>query len=401
MKIDDKLLPIKELIHLIQTEMNSNKPSKYTNELLSQTISITNIPAPPFREQIRGEYIKNQFETIGYTVEIDKVGNVIAYKGDMENAIILSAHLDTVFETTDISVKQKNWILTGPGVGDDSRGLAVLLFIAKYLYTIETNYPIVYIATVGEEGVGDLRGAKYIFRENSIFHSCKAFITIDGVNTSRVVDAGIGSLRYKLEFIGPGGHSYGAFGKVNPAYALGHFLHEFSMITVPSHPKTTHNVGVIKGGTSINSIPASIQTLIDIRSESEVELQKLNQIMINLIKKSTELENKSRSDKIKYNLTCIGNRPVGYLQNNKIRQILHDIHLYLKIPLSFEASSTDANIPLSMGIPALSVASVHEGGQAHTLNEWINADQKSLLPVLRNIILIYVLSNYYDDIKID
>src|SRR5829696_6943996 len=236
---------------------------------LDQQVSICEIPAPPFKESVRGAEYKRRLEALGLTVRIDSIGNVIAERRGTGTGptVMIAGHLDTVFpEGTDVKVKREGTMLRGPGIGDDCRGLAVLLAVARTLVksNIQTPGTITFVATVGEEGLGDLRGVKYLFREG-LKGQIDRFVSIDGTGLG-LTHVAVGSLRYRVTFKGPGGHSYGAFGMVNPIQALGRAMARIADFEVPREPKTTFNVGRIGGGTSVNAIPFEAWAEVDMRS---------------------------------------------------------------------------------------------------------------------------------------
>src|SRR3954469_909136 len=240
---------------------------------LDQQRTICQIPAPPFKEQARGLEMKRRFEALGYPTRIDSIGNVIAERrGDGTwPTLVVAGHLDTVFPAgTDVTVKTTGTRMKSPGISDDCRGLATLLSVARAFArsSVETKGTIYFVANVGEEGPGNLRGTRYLF-ERTLKDSIDAFVSVDGGgDIAEVTTHGVGSIRYKVTFKGPGGHSYGAFGTPNPIHALGRAIARIGDITVPTTPRTTFNVGVISGGTSVNSIPFEGIAQIDMRSES-------------------------------------------------------------------------------------------------------------------------------------
>jgi len=368
------------------------------DELINLTIEITETIAPTFMEFQRGELIFRKFIEMGYIVKRDEVGNIIASSdlNKLDDSIIVSAHLDTVFPD-DITVKvtRKGDILHGPGVGDDSRGLAVLLTLARFLMPLSKKFPIVYVATVGEEGMGDLRGVKHLFNKINADNllSCRVFITIDGSGSSRIITGATGSKRYRVLYFGPGGHSYGAFGTVNPIYAMSKFLVEFANITVSKSPKTTFSAGLINGGTSINAIPEKVWVDIDLRSENEQKLIELQNKVFGLIDSSIYIENSKGTGTISYEIKELGDRPCGLLDSNsELYELIKSVNTFFDIETDFMYSSTDANFPLSIGIPAFAIGGIEISGRAHTVDEWIDAGESSLLIIKRNLMLIGALS---------
>ena len=383
---------------------------KLKEELIELTIKITEIPSPPFGEEKRGEYIHEKFEQLGYRTRFDGLGNVIAY-ADLEGKdhfVVLSAHLDTVFpEDTDVTVRREGDTLYAPGVCDDSRGLAVLLKIAELCnlgLNTEEEVGIVFVATLGEEGLGDLRGVKYLFNNEEHYEMrerLRAFITLDGIGINTVVNSGLGSRRYKIKFLGPGGHSFGAFGMVNPIHSLGKVAVAISEWKVPSTPKSTFAISGVSGGRSINAIPDSCHMLLDTRSEDVAQLDMMMDDLEFLCKKFTRMESKSGYGNLEYSIEVIGDRPPGKTSHESalVKAVVR-ANESLKYPVKFSVSSTDANIPMSIGIPAVCVASVHKAGRAHSLEEFVNADDESLDVVKRNYLLLeYLFENLKSEIS--
>src|SRR6478672_6516573 len=263
---------------------------------LEQQRTICEIPAPPFKEHARGLEMKRRFEALGYKTVMDSIGNVIAERpGDGSwPKLVVAGHLDTVFpEGTDVSVKTTGTRMKAPGISDDCRGLAVLLSVARAYAkaNVETKGTIYFVANVGEEGLGNLRGTRHLF-DHTLKDSIDAFISVDGGGAvTDVTTQGVGSIRYKVTFHGPGGHSYGAFGTPNPIHALGRAIAQIGDIVVPASPKTTFNVGVIEGGTSVNSIPFSGSAQIDMRSVTEEELKKVDAQVLGILAKARDAEN--------------------------------------------------------------------------------------------------------------
>lgn len=393
MQLQELDIPVKDILQRIESMWE---------EVLEENITIAEIKAPPFQEAERGKHIASKFHELGYYTHIDSIGNVYAYQEEvtdwtkLQDVVITSAHLDTVFdESIYIKTNRRENILYAPGIGDDSRGLAVLLALAKIFTDVQTKFPLVFVATVGEEGKGDLRGVKHIFAE-SFKENCKFFLTIDGTGNQNVVTAGIGSLRYEIHFKGPGGHSYGAFGQVNPAYSLGTFMHNLAQLTTPEKPRTTYSVGVIRGGTSINSIPNHVVAELDLRSEAREQLLELDLQVKQLANDAITYENTHKKGSVSVKFINIGNRPVGSIaKNSPYIDIMKEVHEYLKINLALTASSTDANVPLSMNIPAFSVASADKAGRAHSLDEWVDAGPESMTSIQRTFLFLALVTEVY------
>src|SRR5438128_4256399 len=356
------------------------------DRLVREIIQITEIEAPPFKEARRARAFMEMLRQSGLTnVEIDAEGNVIGTRKGSGTGptIAIAAHLDTVFpEGTNVKVRREGSKLYAPGVGDDSRALAVLLEMVRAMDAarIQTAGDILFIGNVGEEGPGDLRGVKYLFQKGPYKDRIKMFISLDPFGSgSDITVAGIGSKRFKVMFKGPGGHSFGAFGLVNPAYALGNAITKLSKMQVPLTPKTTYNVGVVGGGTSVNSIPFESWMEVDIRSETKEELNRAVENFTRLMHEAVEEENRARSTsqgKIEIDVKLIGDRPFGEIfQTAPIVQTAAAVIRALGMVPTFGLSSTDANIPLSMGIPAITLESGGTGSRNHTLDEWIDVEK--------------------------
>jgi tripeptide aminopeptidase len=351
---------------------------------LEQQRTLCEIPAPPFKETARGLEIKRRFEALGYAnARIDSIGNVIVEKrGAIAGpAVVIAGHLDTVFpEGTDVTVKTTGTRMAGPGIGDDCRGLAVLLAVARAFATsnIETNQTVYFVANVGEEGPGNLRGVRYLF-DRELKGRIGSFISVDGAGEAgQITHRAVGSIRYTVTFRGPGGHSYGAFGRPNPIHALGRAIAEFGDITVPAIPKTTFNVGVITGGTSVNSIPFEGSAQIDMRSESEVELKKVDAKLMRILARARDAENArwkatDPNRRISFTIDTIGIRPANSAQTEKTPLVAAAVLAAKQLGVAttrLGASSTDANLPMSIGIPAITIDGGGRGGDAHALTEW-------------------------------
>ena len=360
--------------------------AKDHDRFVRETIQITEIEAPPFKEAKRAKAFVEMLRQSGLSdVDIDAEGNVIGLRRGTGTGplIAIAAHLDTVFpEGTNVKVRREGSKLYAPGVGDDSRAVAVLLEIVRAMDSakIQTSSDILFVADVGEEGPGDLRGMKYLFQKAPYKDKIKMFISLDPFGWgSDITTAGMGSKRFKVIFTGPGGHSFGSFGLVNPAYALGNAIAKLSKMQVPQRPKTTYNVGVVGGGTSVNSIPFESWMEVDIRSETKEELNRAVENFTRLMHEAVEEENRARSTsqgKIEIDVKLIGDRPFGEIfQTAPIVQTAAAVIRAFGMVPTFGLSSTDANIPLSMGIPAITLESGGTGSRNHTLDEWIDVEK--------------------------
>ncbi len=358
------------------------------DRIVREIVQINEIEAPPYKETRRARAFMAMLREHGLTnVEMDSEGNVMGLRKGTGNGALLAvaAHLDTVFpEGTDVKVKRENTRLLAPGIGDNSRSLAVLLAMIRAFNSanIQTASDILFIGNVGEEGQGDLRGMKYLFHEGPYKDRIRTFISMDGSGGGDVITTGaLGSKRYKATFTGPGGHSYGAFGLVNPAYALAKAMNKISAMNVPQRPRTTFNVGVIGGGTSVNSIPFESWMEVDMRSESNLELDETVATFSRLLNEAVNEENRERSTaqgRIELDLKLIGDRPSGATPlNSSLVQAAGGVVRAFGMTPIYSIGSTDSNIPISMGIPAITIDSGGRGGRSHALDEWIDVEKTS------------------------
>ncbi|MBM3784849.1 MAG: M20/M25/M40 family metallo-hydrolase [Acidobacteria bacterium] len=347
---------------------------------LAQQISICEIPAPPFKETKRGEEFARRLAQLGLTgIRTDSEGNVISrWPGSKrpKPLIIFSAHLDTVFpEGMDVRVKKKGDEYHGLGIGDDCRGLAVVLTVAKAFqqHKVALDGTVLFVGTVGEEGQGDLRGVRHLF--NTEFKDqVDGFISVDGSGL-RLTTRGVGSNRYLVTYKGPGGHSYGAFGMPNPAHALGRAVSRIADIEVPKNPKTTFNVGRMEGGTSVNSIPISMSMEIDMRSESALELAALDERIKAALQAALEAERKrwpQSKSAIELEIKTMGLRPASEPPDSTpiIQKALAAGKKAGVTIFATGAGSTDSNIPLSLGIPAITIGGGGNAQGGHSSDEW-------------------------------
>lgn len=345
---------------------------------IGKQIELCEIPAPPFKEAIRAEAYRKELVALGLAnVRIDKEGNVF---GEIKGAnpgptVMLSSHLDTVFpEGTDVKVKREGTKLSAPGIGDDCRGLAVTLALTRQIVTskIPISGKLIVVATVGEEGPGNLRGVRAIFG-SKMRDSIDYFISVDGVGYG-ITNRAVGSNRYRVKYVGPGGHSYGAFGMPNPIHALGRAIALVSDMQVPTNPKVTFNVGIVQGGQTVNSISASASMDVDMRSESATAIADLDKRMQAAFKKALADEiARWPGSKVPLSLQIdtIGIRPAGVTPDSAfiVRTALAaGKKMGVYTPLT--PSSTDANIAINLGIPAITIDGGGIGQGAHALDEW-------------------------------
>jgi acetylornithine deacetylase/succinyl-diaminopimelate desuccinylase-like protein len=355
---------------------------RFVNEL----ITLTEIPAPSFKEQKRGAaYLEMLRAAKLADVETDPEGNVMGVRKGTESGgpmLAVLAHLDTVFpEGTDVRVKRNGNRVMAPGAGDDTGALALMLAVVRAMDAagVQTRSDILFVGNVGEEGEGDLRGVKYLLQKGKYKDRIKRFISIDGGSQDGIVNGALGSHRYRVTFKGPGGHSYGAFGLVSPAFAMGNAMTKFSRLQVPGSPRTTFNVGVVGGGTSVNSIPTEMHMLVDMRSESPDELRKLDDAFQRVVREAVDEENRARSTregKIVADVQLIGDRPSGTTPTSAyLVQAAVAVSRSYGFDPTFEIGSTDANVPISMGIPAITIGR-GAGGRSHSLDEWIDVTKE-------------------------
>lgn len=346
--------------------------------ILEQQRTICEIPAPPFKESERAAELVRRLEALGLVkVRIDGEGNVIGERPGSGSGptVVLSGHLDTVFpEGTDVKVQSEGTRLTAPGIADDCRGLAVLLGVARAMADTRVKTPgtILFVGTVGEEGAGNLRGVRYLF-ERELRDKIDYFISVDGAGLG-VTSRAVGSHRYRVHFAGPGGHSYGAFGLPSPIHAMGRAIALIDEIQVPRDPKTTFNVGIVRGGTSVNSIAAEASMDVDLRSESPEALAKLDEQFHATLDSALAAERSRWSDskaQLAIAIDTIGIRPTGSQADTaRIVRVAVSSGKMLGFTPHTGASSTDSNIPISLGIPAITIDGGGRSRGSHSPDEW-------------------------------
>lgn len=356
-----------------------------------QQIAITEIPAPEFHEEARAAYVAKLLATNGLDVRTDSVGNVIGERGGpsgkdkdtSKDVVLVVAHLDTVFPAgTDVHVKRVNARLQGPGISDDGAGLAALVAIARAMNEAQLKTPlkIVFAADVGEEGEGNLRGIRELM--STYKGNIRAVIALDGAATDYVTTTGLASRRLDMQITGPGGHSWSDFGAPNPITALSRGIVQFSKTHVPEEPRTTFNFGVIEGGNSVNSIPAEAAVKVDLRSEDDAELSRLENELRKSFASAVDEEmavGSPGSEALKLKVTVIGVRPGGKLAaDSPLLAAIENVDRYLGNRSRLERSSTDANLPLSQGIPAIAIGAGGQGGGSHSLEEWYDPAGREL-----------------------
>jgi tripeptide aminopeptidase len=357
-------------------------------ELDEELIRICEIPAPPFKEAARAREIARRFEEIGLArVRSDEEGNVIAERPGRSSAprIVVSAHLDTVFpEGTNVLVRRDGLRFHAPGISDNSCGIVSVLALARTLQAsgIETEGTIYFVATVGEEGEGNLRGVRHLFCKGEFRSGVDAFVSLDGPGLERITQRALGSRRYRVTMNGPGGHSWGDFGIVNPVHALGRAIARFASYPAPLAPRTTYNVGIIEGGSSVNAIPERASMLVDIRSVSSDEIEKLEAYLRRVVEIAAREENSQRAMS-GTSLTCdfeqVGDRPSGETpMNSRIVRAAIECSRALGIEPRLDCSSTDSNIPISLGIPAITLGVGGISSNCHSLAEWYEPTGREL-----------------------
>jgi len=364
-------------------------------------MDVSRVAAPPFGETLRAEWLAARFREIGLAgVEIDDVGNVFgllsARAGQNNRYVALSAHIDTVFPaTTPLNIRQQGTRLYGPGVSDNGAGIAAMLAVASALVTsrLPHTLPFVFIGNVGEEGEGDLRGMRHVFETPRWRDSIAFSLVVDGAGSDTIVAEALGSRRFEVIARGPGGHSWSDFGAPNPIIVLSRTIEVFSQTPVPATPKTTYNVGVIRGGTSVNSIPESASMRVDLRSTSMAEIDRLERALRVALEQAVAAENRAAAQHgtrkpqlVQSEVVEIGNRPAGELPRDaRLLKVIRAVDAQLGNAAQVQRASTDANIPLSLGREAIAIGGGGSGGGAHTLQEWFDCNGRDL--GLRRILL--------------
>jgi len=364
-----------EQIRLALQHIVDNEP-----RALQDLIELTQIPAPPFAEEQRGLRFAELLRDAGlHDVSIDEIGNVIGTRPGLngQRTVAYTAHLDTVFPAeTDVTVRQEGDKYFAPGIGDNTRGLVVILEVLRALQfaNIQTEADLLFIGNVGEEGLGDLRGVKHLFRPSAT--PIDALIAVDGGETQKLVYGGVGSHRYRVVFQGPGGHSWGAFGNANPHHALGRAIALFDQLADPitrEDPKSSYNIGRIGGGTSINSIPFESWAEVDIRSGDPLKIDAIDEVLQQAVTIALAEENTERRSGPELTVTIekAGDRPAAQGDANAplVQRALAAMQT-LGIKPQLSISSTDANLPLSLGIPAVTMSRGGVSGEAHSPAEW-------------------------------
>jgi tripeptide aminopeptidase len=365
-----------------------------------QQLQLCRIAAPTFFEQPRAEWFRDRLNTLGWDAKIDRAGNVLATRapeGELPT-LIVSAHLDTVIapkRTEEIHFAPDGRLL-GPGSSDNGAGLTALLALARVLAEnsdlSHLASSLLLVANVGEEGEGNLSGMRFLCKQTAQLAKVRAFLVLDGPSTDHITAQALASRRFEISFAGPGGHSWNDYGTPNPVHAIGEVISVFaqtadSRLGAEKRPRCSYNFGLVEGGTSINSIPSSARAKLDLRSEDPQLLDEISALLTTAVERSLERENRDvRSERLTAKIKELGSRPGGKLPDNSpLLQTLQSVDSYLHIRARVDCASTDANVPLSMGLPAVSIGAGGQGGGSHTNQEWYQPETRDL--GLRRILL--------------
>jgi len=378
---------------LPQTRSAFHCMREHEPRLAQWQMEMARIPAPPFGETARGEWLAEKFRELGLSdVYRDEVGNIFGIEpGKSDHYVALSAHIDTVFPAgTPLNVRQQGSRLYGPGVSDNGAGVTAMLAVIAAIRSagVRHQHPFVFIGNVGEEGEGDLRGMRHIFSTPRWRDAIRFNLVLDGAGAETVVAEALGSRRFEVIVRGPGGHSWSDFGAPNPIVVLARAIGMFTAVPVPASPKTTFNIGTIRGGTSVNSIPESASMRVDIRSTSMGEMERLEQALRQAMERAVQEETSATEKKgssqrrpfgLSHELVEIGNRPAGELDAGaRMLQVIRAVDAQLGNVAQVQRASTDANIPLSLGRQAIAIGGGGSGGGAHTLQEWFDCSGREL-----------------------
>lgn len=356
--------------------------------ITDEQVRICSIPASPFGERQRAEYLRARFSDLGLTeIEIDDEGNCLGLLEGRTRLplLVVSAHLDTVFSAdTDFNVVRSGDRLLAPGIADDGCGLAALIALAQAIRSeqIRLEGSLLFVGTVGEEGEGNLRGVRHLFTRGRWASRVDAFISFDGPGVDRITNRALGSRRYRVEITGPGGHSWGDFGLPNPVHAIGRAISRLAAYPLPREPRTTFNVGRIEGGASVNAIPEKAAMEVDLRSGADAELRRLDSYFRRSVRQAVDEENASRrlGDRLlDLKLDLIGERPTGETPaDSPLVELAKEATKMMGIAPRLDQSSTDSNLPISLGIPAITLGAGGTSGCSHTLAEWYDPRGREL-----------------------
>ncbi len=367
--------------------------------VLNEQVELARVPAPPFQERERSEIIAAKLGLLGVRHEFDAVGNLLVWFPSADNAtgsppVIVASHMDTVFgPETPIEIRRQGSRWIGPGITDNARGLAVGLAVLRSLKHAEANprRPILFAFTVGEEGPGDLRGVKHLFADGSPLHQAAAFIAVDGSGLRRIIHHALGSRRFRITARGAGGHSWTDWGRSNPANAIGEFIHRIAELDLPKKPRTVLTAARHGGGTSINAIPADSWVELDLRSEDDALLGVTEPRLRDALQSSVAAEEARAEGRLNITFELIGERPAGAIDtSHPLVQAATSATLALDVEPQYAVSSTDANVPLALGIPSIAIGGGGDSGDTHTVNEWFRdvdgaAGPTRLLSILASI----------------
>jgi tripeptide aminopeptidase len=352
----------------------------FADAITQEQIRICSVPASPFKEQERARYLKQKFSDVGLTeASIDDEGNCLAlHRGQsLSPLLVVSAHLDTVFSAdTDFAITRKQNRLFGPGISDDGCGLAALLALAEAIKRsgLQAQGSLLFVGTVGEEGEGNLRGVRYLLTKGEWANRIDAFISFDGPGSDRITNQALGSRRYRIQLKGSGGHSWGDFGAPNPVHAIGRAIARLVNYPAPKEPRTTFNIGRIEGGESINVIPAEASMEVDLRSAEDSELRRLDAYFRRAVSEAVEEENRGGRPgdaPLQSQIDLIGARPTGQTPRDSfLVELAEAATRAIGNEPRLEQASTDSNLPIAMGIPAITLGAGGQAGLSHTLAEW-------------------------------
>ena len=368
--------------------------------ITDQQLQLCRIPAATFFEQQRAEWFRARLNSLGWDARIDRAGNVLASRmaADESPSLVVSAHLDTVIAPNrpeDVHFAPDGRLL-GPGTSDNGAGLTAVLALARVLAeTPDLAYlasSLLLVANVGEEGEGNLSGMRFLCKQSAQLANVRAFIVLDGPSTDHITAQALASRRFEISFAGPGGHSWNDYGTPNPVHAIGEVISVFAQSAdaragSEKRPRCSYNFGMVEGGTSVNSIPSSARAKLDLRSEDPLLLDEVAALLTAAVEHSLERENRAvRGERLNAKIKELGSRPGGKLpESSPLLRTLQAVDTHLNIRAHVDCASTDANVPLSMGLPAVSIGAGGQGGGAHTSQEWYQPDTRDL--GLRRILL--------------
>lgn len=375
---------LREIVALTDWERIARSVLERREWLEQVQVELTRIPAPTFYESERAAWIADRFRELGLErVRLDGAGNMLAERpGTSNRCLAITAHLDTVVPPgIPIEVRRSNGRIYAPGITDNGAGLAALLGAAAILQksNIATELSLLFVANVGEEGEGDLHGMRYLLAQADLRRRIAGMLVLDGSAVDHITIAGLGSRRFLVEVSGPGGHSWKDFGRVNPIYALTRAIAQLREIPLPAEPRTTLSVGMIHGGTAVNAIPHSACMKIDIRSAQNEQIERLSSVLEAAVRAAVEEENQRGAGMLQLQILPLGERPAAELPlGSRLLEVVREADQHLGIQSRLERSSTDANIPLSLGIEAVAIGGGGVGGDAHTPNEWYDPQGRDL-----------------------